>query len=306
MIGSPAAPAIVDRRVTIAILAHKVFGLEPCTTIAIIARKYWAPQGHRILVHRGTKAPPPADLAIQHIPLTRVPQRYLDLAAHYPRTLNGAVSDVSKRRIATDLLERDDRFDGAVMVKTDLNHAGNAERFLRWSKKSWRGRLLAAVQRRLPPYWFGYLPRDRYLMFPRKSDVPPWVWRHRGLVVQPFHVERRGDLFALHQWYFLGDHDCVSTFLSHDPVVNLSSVVERLPLHAEVPEAIRRRRAELKFDFGKFDYVISDGVPILLDANSAPNEGAGEENNPRVLAICAALAGGLESFLQRETPVRMV
>jgi hypothetical protein len=294
---APAAPAIIDRRATIVALAHKAFGLEAGTTLSIIAREYWAPLGHRFLVHRGLKTPPPGDLAIPHVPLTHLPPRYAALTARYPRTINGAVTDVSKRRIVTDLVTADDSYIGAVMVKTDLNHAGAAERLLRRRRRGLVASLLATMQRRLPPHWFGRLPYDKYMMFERKSDVPAWVWRSRGLVVQPFHVERRGDLFALHQWYFLGSHECVSTFLSHDPVVKLASVVERLPLHQDVPEAIRRRRAELKFDYGKFDYVISNGVPILLDANNTPNEGISEQRNPRVLAICQALAGGLGEFL---------
>ena len=55
---------------------------------------------------------------------------------------------------------------------------------------------------------------------------PAWVWRARGLVVQPLYVERRGDLFAMNQWYFLGDHECVSTLLSRSPVVKIANVAE--------------------------------------------------------------------------------
>lgn len=294
----PAAPSIVDRRATIIVLAHKFFGLPDSATLAFLARGHWTPEGNRVLVHRGVKTPPPpGDLAILHVPLTHVPQRLSDLATHYPRTVNGSVTDTSKRRIATDLLEKDDRYDGPVIVKTDLNHTGGTERRLRRESRSWRKRLLYQMERRLPPHWFGRLPQNRYLVFERKSLVPGWVWRSRGLVVQPFHAERRGGHFVLHQWYFCGDRDCVSTFLSTDPLVKLATVTERLPLHKDVPDEIRRRRAELKFDYGKFDYVIADGVPILLDANNTPDEGAGQEKHPRVLAICAELAGGLQSLL---------
>jgi hypothetical protein len=294
--GSLVAPVIIDRRAAVVVLAHALFGLEDCTTISIVAREHWAAQGFRILVHRGPTAPPPADLAILHVPLTHVPQPYADLAARYGRTINGAVTDVSKRTIATDLLSEEDLYDGPVMVKTDLNHVGVAERRLRQETRGWRARLMTAIEGRLPRHWFGCLPDNQYVVFAAKHEVPRWVWRWRGLVVQPLHIERRGNLFALHQWYFLGGQDCVSTFLSRDPVVKLSNVVERLPLHKEVPDAIRRRRAELKFDYGKFDYVIADGVPVLFDANNTPNEGQGGQIHPRVLAICAALAGGLADF----------
>lgn len=292
-----AAPAIIDRRATVAILTHARQGLRPGTTIARIADEHWSREGHRIAIHRGLGAPPPADIAIQHVDLTRVPRSYLDLRAHYPRTINGSVADISKRRISSDLLSENDDFAGPVMVKTDLNHAGMPERLLRQALPGLRARLFCLLETRLPCAWFGRLPGDQYLVFERKEAVPRWVWRCKGLVVQPLHVERRGDLYALHQWYFLGSHECVSTFLSRDPVVKLSSVVERLPLHRNVPDAIRRRRAELKFDYGKLDFVMPDGEPILLDANRTPDEGPEFPTIPRVHDICAALANGLRAFL---------
>jgi hypothetical protein len=291
------APTIIDRRNTITVLVHPTFGLEAGSTLLVMAQEYWVPAGHRLVVHSGLDTPPAADLAIPHVPLTRLPQRYAELAASYPRTINGSVSDVSKRRIATDLVTEGESHEGPVIVKTDLNHGGASERRLRRLEGGVAKRLFSAVERHLPPQWTGRLPGDRYLLFGSKRDVPRWVWRSPGLIVQPFHVERRGDLYALHQWYFLGGHECVSTFLSRDPMVKLANVVERLPLHQDVPEAIRRRRAQLKFDYGKFDYVISNDVPILLDANPTPTGRADQQKTPRVLAICSALASGLAEFL---------
>jgi hypothetical protein len=293
----PAAPAIIDRRATIAVLAHQAFGFAPGRTLEIIAREYWEPAGHRVLVHHGREAPPPADLAILHVPFTRVPAEYANATKRYARTINGAVTDISKRRIATDLLAESDAYEGPVIVKTDLNHGGAAERRMHRAERGLPGRVVSAIERRLPAHWFGRLRGNRYPIFASKRDVPSWVWRSPHLVVEPFHTERRGDLYVLHQWYFLGSHERVSTYLSPDPLVKEASVTERLPLHRDVPEAIRRRRAELKFDYGKFDYVISDGVPTLLDANPTPNEGPEERTNPRVLDLCAALAPGLSDFL---------
>lgn len=292
-----ATPRPIDRRATIAILTHALQGIRPGTTLARIANEHWAPSGHRIVIHRGLEPPPQADVAIQHVDLTKVPKSYLALAQHYPRTINGAVADISKRHISTDMLSEQDSYRGAVIVKTDLNHAGMPERLLRQEMPGARGSLLRMLERLAPCTWFGCLPNDRYVVFDHKDAVPRWVWRARGLVVQPLRIERRGDLFALHQWYFLGDHGYVSTMLSREPVVKLATMAEFLPLHRNVPEAIRRRREELRFDFGKFDYIISNGEPILLDANRTPDEGPEQPTNPRVFAICEALAGGLSHFL---------
>jgi hypothetical protein len=288
----------LGRTVTIAIITHALQELRPGTTIARIAHEHWLPNGHRVLIHRGLDRLPPADVAIQHVDLTMVPRAYLELARHYPRVINAAVGDISKKRVSAELLGKDSAYDGPVMVKTDLNHAGMPERMLRQKMRGMKGAWLRLLERVVPCTWFGHLPKDQYVTYEHKDAVPGWVWRYRGLVVQPLYVERRRDLFAMNQWYFLGGRDCVSTFLSREPVVKLATVVERLPLHREVPEAMRRRRAELKFDYGKFDYVIADGEPVLLDANRTPDEGPEFPTNPRVFAICEALAGGLADFLK--------
>jgi hypothetical protein len=292
-----AAPTPIDRTATIAILTHALQELRPGTTIARIAHEHWVPKGHRIVIHRGLENPPPADVAIQHVDLTKVPPAYLDLARHYPRMINAAVDDISKKRVSAELLCRDSAYAGPVMVKTDLNHAGMPERMLRREMRGAKGALLRLIERAAPCTWFGHLPNDQYVVFEHKDAVPGWVWRARGLVVQPLYMERRGDLFALNQWYFLGDRDCVSTLLSRAPVVKIANVAGFVPLHREVPDEIRRRREELAFDYGKFDYVIVDGRPMLLDANRTPDEGPAFPTIPRIADICAALAPALAQFL---------
>jgi hypothetical protein len=288
----------ITRTVTIAIITHALQELRPGTTIARIAREHWVPQGHRIVAHRGLERLPAADLAIQHVDLTKVPQAYLELARHYPRVINGTVCDISKRRISAELLRADSAYDGPVMVKTDLNHAGMPERLLRQEMPGIRGALLRLIERIAPVTWFGHLPNDAYAVYEHKDSVPGWVWRTRGLVVQPLYMERRGGLFALNQWYFLGGKDCVSTLLSRAPVVKIANVAEFVPLHDEVPDALRRKREELGFDYGKFDYVTVDGRPMLLDANRTPDEGPAFPTIPRIVSVCAAIAGGLSDFLR--------
>jgi hypothetical protein len=103
----------------------------------------------------------------------------------------------------------------------------------------------------------------------------------------------------MNQWFFLGDADIVSTLLAPTPLVAMASVAERLPLHSDVPEELRRRRAELGFDYGKFDYIVHEGRPRLLDANRTPHLDSDSPFMPRIQAICGALAKGLESCLGR-------
>jgi hypothetical protein len=61
-----------------------------------------------------------------------------------------------------------------------------------------------------------------------------------------------------------------------------------------VPDEIRAERERLGFDFGKFDFVIHDGRPILLDANKTPSTPA---DSPAVAPLYAYLAEGIDGFL---------
>ena len=285
-------------RASIAILTHQQQGLSPKSHLGYILRESWAPEGRRVVVHQGLKRPPPADLGFLHVDLTTVPESYRQLGAAYPRCVNGAAPAIAKRRISRHLLGAEDAYDGPVLVKTDLNHAGVPERRLALASAGrWR-RLVERLRRALPPAWTGCLRDDRYLLFERRSQVPDWVWRAPGLVVERFLVERRGDLYAMHMWFFLGDRDAVGTSLASAPLVKGENTVQRLPPHEDVPESLRQRRRELGFDYGKFDYVIVEGEAVLFDASRTPHASRNGLSE-RGREICRRLAPGIDRFLGR-------
>jgi hypothetical protein len=92
---------------------------------------------------------------------------------------------------------------------------------------------------------------------------------------------------------FLGDKHTHSLSLSKHPIVKGSRVIHREAL-GDVPEELQRMREELKFDFGKFDYVLAEGRVVLYDANRTPSLDAfrRDEYMPRV----RLLAEGIKSF----------
>lgn len=286
--GMTAAPRL-------AVLTHLRQGLDDGYFLAGMIRGWWRPAGIEVLLHQGTAAPPPADLAVLHVDLTRVPAAYLALAAGYPRCLNGRVGDISKRRVSAARLAEGDDYDGPVIVKSDLNHGGASERALRRAAAGgWRA-ALDRLAERLPLPWRGPA-QGRYRVFERREQLPAWVWRRPELIVEPLYVERRDGLFALNQWYCLGEAEIVSTLLASGPLVKIANVVRRLPLHREVPEALRARRAELGIDYAKIDYIVQDGRPRVIDVNTAPHMGPDRLEHPRMAEVCATLAAGLEGF----------
>lgn len=273
----------------IVILVREDEGLNTDSAVARLARQSWQPLGHEIVEQWGVENAPDADLAILHVDLTVVPEDYLALARRYPRCINIGATDISKRRVSRDLLAENDDYDGPVVVKTNLNHGGAPERRLAMKDAGLLARLAEAVERRLPGAWTGRLPRDQYLLLERRSQVPRWVWRRPELVVEKFFSEREGGLYVLHQWHFLGSGSLVLTLLAPNPLIKYLDHVARRPFHDDVPAEIRRRREELGFDFGKFDYIVTPAGPKLLDANRTPfMPQPGEE--PRMRAMAAGLA----------------
>lgn len=276
------------------ILTHSHQGLDPNAGIARLADCFWRPAGWEVLVHQGLHRPPDADIAVLHVDLTVVPPPYLALAARYAVCINSRVDDISKRRVSRDLLARDDAYDGPVIVKTDRNTGGARERELELLEGGWRARLADRVARRLPAAWSGRLKDGVYRSYERKSQVPERVWRNPALVVERFMAQREGPLYAINQWQFLGDSGAVLTYFSDQPMVKYMNQVKQLPLHDRVPEAIRARRAELGFDYGKFDFLETPEGPRLLDANRTPWTPR-PASDPRLIAM----ARGLEGLLRR-------
>ena len=64
-----------------------------------------------------------------------------------------------------------------------------------------------------------------------------------------------------------------------------------------MPDELRVVRAALGFDYGKFDFVLRNGKPILLDVNRTPT--VPPNLSEVVRAQQGALAKGLDSLLAR-------
>jgi hypothetical protein len=76
---------------------------------------------------------------------------------------------------------------------------------------------------------------------------------------------------------------------SRHPIVKSTDIV-RYEYLSEVPAELRRERERLGFDFGKFDYVLENGVARLLDANATPVVHGSPEPSPNLLNLADALS----------------
>ena len=136
--------------------------------------------------------------------------------------------------------------------------------------------------------------RSRYPVFASMSQVPVEAWADPDLVVEKFLPEEDERGYALRHWIFLGDHERCTRVVGPHPVVKGSDAIERAPV--AVPEELRAWRRRLRFDYGKFDFVLHEGRPVLFDVNRTPT--IPERLSGPAQAGMQDLALGLDAFLR--------
>ena len=246
---------------------------------------YWTAAGHEVAIHEGASGVPPADVAILHVDATVVPGEYLEALRGARVVVNGATGDIGKRTYSENIVGPFDDYRGPVIVKTNANAGGVPE----WLHES------IARKRGVPPA--GPPSRHltgRYPVFPSLSQVPVPLRLDPELVVEKFLPERDARGYATRHYLFLGDRERCSRVVGPHPVVKAADVIERTLV--DVPDEIRAWRRKLGFDYGKIDFVVHEGRPVLIDVNRTPTLPRGN--------IAAAvregldvLAGGLAAFL---------
>lgn len=223
----------------------------------------WQRDGHEVIPVFGTGRFVPADVAILHIDLSVVPEPYLAFAARYPLCMNRSVRDIRKRHVSRQAVRPGDGWDGPVILKSDLNAAGGPDRI---NAGRWH-RTLASVRRRLLAL-AGRQATDSvadYRVFDRIDQVPPRLARHPDAFIERFLPEREGALYLTRSMVFVGTAFTCQLLRAPDPIVRISNAisVEECQPH---PDMVRLSR-EMGYDYGKFDYVMHGGRPVLIDAN---------------------------------------
>lgn len=266
----------------------------------------WREEGIRVSVVSDPRRDIDADIAVLHIDLTVAPQEYLAGVHRFAVSINGRVPDISKRAISAFLLRQGDSYDGPVIVKTNRNNRGHQElRLARKGLVSFRrgdrvGNRFSLIKEKLNQIrrWQRYGSAKAFMNYPifeSVSGVPEAVWADDDFVVERFLPERSNGRYCVRTWVFLGDRERHGMFFSGDPIIKSHNIVDFEQL-SEVPEELRQIRRQLQFDFGKFDYTMVEGRPILFDANRTPTIGDFPEE--RFSPIARDLAHGIYAFLQ--------
>lgn len=270
---------------TIVLLEH---ALQDRLGIRYMAHEFIAPwerAGHRVVIHRGTGAPPEGDVALLHVDLTVVPDAYARLMERYPRVLNGATRDIRKSRYSDCILARGDPWTGRVLIKTEANHGGHIDDALQ------RMALAAGMAggEETPAVM------DDYYLCESVRHVPDAIWSTPGVIVEKFVAEEDESGNHMRVWTFFGAEERSSRYRARVPLMRFSDYIDREEV--PVPDEIRALRRRLGFDFGKFDYVKHGGRYHLLDANRTPGAPGEFVADAVVRASLDRLAGGIEAFL---------
>jgi hypothetical protein len=151
---------------------------------------------------------------------------------------------------------------------------------------------LAWLEARRPWRWKRMLPTSGYLVCADRRRVPSGVWRNPHLVVERFAAERDGSEYCCRHWVFFGDQEVSRRSISPQPVVKVDGKLEYIS--EPVPEELRTIRAQLGFDYGKFDYGIVDGEVVLYDVNPTPGSAADPSRHAQTVA---SLSQGLRAVV---------
>lgn len=241
--------------------------------------------GHHCRVWAGLD-PPPGDAALLHVDCTIVPDAYLALGRHYARTINFGTGDISKRKVSRLLLAKGDQWDGPVIVKNDRNCGGRPE----------QAHNRRAVRRGLPPPYAPFAQLEPYQQFDSIDHVGEALWDDPSLVVERFMPERDADGFAMNAWVFMGPRERCTRLVTPTAIGKATDVIRYEPV--QVPDALRAERERLGFDYGKFDFVMHDGEPVLLDANRTPGTAVSIQEHTKKGA--RNLAEGLNALIEGE------
>jgi len=242
----------------IAVISHKFDKFAKRSYLLAGILKEAEQAGVAAEITRGPRHFVEADLAVLHVDATVIDPEYTALAARYRRTINLSISNIGKSRISGAALRRGEHWPGPVIVKTELNGRGAPEFY---------HNQVAALRGKPAPHPAVTGLRD-YVVFDRAADVPDKVWQDQSLAVEKFLPERDPRGFALRTWVFMGRRETCSRCVSAEPIVKGADVISRELV--EVPEELRETRARLGFEYGKFDFVVHDGMAVLFDANMTP------------------------------------
>ena len=102
-------------------------------------------------------------------------------------------------------------------------------------------------------------------MFDNINALPAAYFDDPRVIVEKFLPEMDGNLYCVNFYKFLGDEHLTQKLWSTKPVITGAGIVKRGTIDTD-PDVMAIRH-DLKIDYGKLDYCIYNGKPVLFDVN---------------------------------------
>jgi len=136
------------------------------------------------------------------------------------------------------------------------------------------------------------LPHLKYPVYEGIKDVPDGVWENNNLIVERFISNPEDELFETHYCSFFGDKALAGCLKSSNPIVKFTNAIsdEETP----IPDEVMQWKKDLNIDFGRFDYVESEGKYFLIDVNRVEGSDASDYEWSAEFDF---LASGLEFYI---------
>ncbi|MCG8669451.1 MAG: hypothetical protein MI867_08545 [Pseudomonadales bacterium] len=309
------------KRITIATLSNRFKG-SVCSWLA----KCWEEDGYKVEVITDLEKAPKTDLLILHLNLTHIPDHILDSARKIcPVIVNGAANSINKTLFSQQALSIDSDHAGKVIVKTKANYGGIPELihdqkvFDDFNLDKHIESIHGAINENketAEKFWLttSTLDPNDYPKFTSIDAVPNGVWKNPKLMVEKYLPEINSDgKHVLRHWYFFGDRDFSRTLIAQHSSPKWGSMTDeervisrkewwqiKVNLKPSVPEEVQAVREALNLDYGRIDWALHEGVPVVFDANKTPfigNWSLKNELDQQRHAIMQGLAKGIEDFL---------
>jgi len=115
---------------------------------------------------------------------------------------------------------------------------------------------------------------QKYPVYKGIKNVPDGVWENNNLIVERFISKPENELFETHYCAFFGDKAIAGCLKSTNPIVKFENAIS--DEETAIPDEVLQWKKDLNIDFGRFDYVESEGKYFLIDVNRI--EGGGNSN----------------------------
>ena len=251
----------------IAFLFHQA-ERDPSNYLIHQLAEIWREDGHTVDYLMGFGRRVSADVLLVHVDLSVVPESYLEYASSFPVVLNGNLRDIRKSSVSKNLLQQHESWRGPVIVKSDRNFHGWPEQQLEanWLERSipWLQRAHAKLDRMRGLDPLAFAP-EGYRIFDGVEQIPEKWFSHPRIVVEKFLPEMEDGYFHVRMFMFLGRRERCIRLRSKERVIKAgnSLAAEDVEPHRAVGEG----RRDFSADYGKIDYVVHNGEPVLLDLN---------------------------------------